>query len=53
MPIAVKHLATKLNINPAIIAGKIQHKYKDFKVLKQLVGNKEVRVLFNDVDWES
>jgi len=53
MPEAVKHLANKLNISPAIVAGKIQHKYKDFRVLKQLVGLKEVRVLFNDIDWKS
>lgn len=53
MPEAVKQLANKLNISPAIVAGKIQHKYKDFRVLKQMVGNKEVRVLFNDVEWEN
>lgn len=52
MPEAAKHLATRLKIHPAIVAGRIQHKYKDYRSLKQLVGNKEVRYLFSDINWE-
>lgn len=43
---AVEHLARKLRIHPAIVAGKIRHHYKSYRVLNRLVGQGEVRRLF-------
>jgi len=51
-PMAVEHLATKLHINPAIVAGRIQHELKSYKLLRNLVGSGKVRKLFPDVNWE-
>jgi HTH-type transcriptional regulator/antitoxin HigA len=45
-PDAVEHLARRLRIHPAIVAGKIRHHYKSFRVLNRLVGQGEVRHLF-------
>lgn len=51
-PEAAQNLASKLSIHPAIVAGRIQHESKNFKLLHQLVGRGEVRSLFHEVSWE-
>ena len=43
---AVQHLASRLRIHPAIVAGRIRHQYKSYRVLNRLVGQGEVRRLF-------
>jgi HTH-type transcriptional regulator/antitoxin HigA len=45
---AVEHLARRLRIHPAIVAGKIRHHYKSYRVLNRLVGQGEVRRLFSN-----
>jgi HTH-type transcriptional regulator/antitoxin HigA len=45
-PDAAQDLANKLAIHPAIVAGRIRHEFKDFRVLNQLVGHKRIRSLF-------
>ena len=45
-PGAAKHLAEQLKIHPAIVAGKMRHEAKNFRILNQLVGHGEVRRLF-------
>jgi HTH-type transcriptional regulator/antitoxin HigA len=45
-PEAVQHLADKLNIHPAIVAGRIRHHYKSFRVLNRFVGQGEIRKFF-------
>jgi HTH-type transcriptional regulator / antitoxin HigA len=52
-PEAVQHLASELRIHPAIIAGRIRHQFKSFRVLSQFVGHGEVRCLFPEINWES
>jgi HTH-type transcriptional regulator/antitoxin HigA len=47
-PEAVEHLANKLRIHPAIVAGRIRHHYKSFRVLNRLVGHGGVRPLFSE-----
>jgi HTH-type transcriptional regulator/antitoxin HigA len=47
-PEAVEHLANKLRIHPAIVAGRIRHHYKSYRVLSRLVGRGEMRPLFSD-----
>lgn len=43
---AANHLAQRLRIHPAIVAGKIRKTYKDYRVLSGLVGQGEVRKHF-------
>jgi HTH-type transcriptional regulator / antitoxin HigA len=45
-PDAVEHLASRLRIHPAIIAGRIRHQSKSYRVLNRLVGQGQVRRLF-------
>ncbi len=45
---AVQHLASRLRIHPAIVAGRIRHHYKSYRVLNRLVGQGEVRRLFSE-----
>jgi len=46
-PEAVEHLANKLRIHPAIVAGRIRHHYKSYRVLNRLVGRGQVRSAFS------
>ena len=46
---AVEHLARHLRIHPAIVAGRIRHHYKSYRVLSRLVGQGEVRRLFPEI----
>lgn len=52
-PEAAQHLASQLRIHPAIVAGRMRHHYRSFRVLNQLVGHGEVRRLFPEVSWPS
>jgi HTH-type transcriptional regulator/antitoxin HigA len=47
-PEAVSHLASRLRIHPAIVAGRIRHHYKSYRVLNRLVGHGQVRSVFAD-----
>jgi len=51
-PQAVQRLADKLGIHAAIVAGRIRHERKNFRLLNQLVGHGKVRRLFPEVSWE-
>jgi HTH-type transcriptional regulator/antitoxin HigA len=51
-PEAAESLAKKLNISPAIVAGKMRHEFKAFRLLNSLVGHRQVRNLFPNVIWE-
>lgn len=46
-PEAIKRLANKLHIHPAIIAGRIRYERKNFRILNHLLGHGRVRVLFS------
>jgi HTH-type transcriptional regulator/antitoxin HigA len=48
---AVQSLADRLHIHPAIVAGRIRHEFKDYRVLNQLVGHGQVRRHFPDIKW--
>lgn len=47
---AANHLAQRLKIHPAIVAGKIRRTYNDYRVLSGLVGQGEVRKHFPE--WQ-
>lgn len=51
-PQAAEYLAKQLNIHPAIVAGRMQHEFKAYQLLRNLVGKNEVRRLFPEVNWE-
>ncbi len=46
LSIHIKELAEKLKIHPAIIAGRIQHEKKNYRILTHMVGQDEVRKQF-------
>lgn len=48
-PDAVQHLASRLRIHPAIVAGRIRHQRKSYRVLNRLVGQGQVRRLFAEL----
>ena len=50
-PEAAQHLAERLRIHPAIIAGRMRYKARNFRILTQLIGSGEVKKLFPDVTW--
>lgn len=49
---AAQHLAKKVGIHPAIVAGRMRYEFKNYRILGQLVGRGEVRKHFNDVSWD-
>lgn len=51
-PEAAIQLARQLKINPAIVAGRMRHEARNFRLLGNLVGRGEVRKLFTSVRWE-
>ena len=50
-PEAAQHLAKKLGIHPAIVAGRMRHEFKSYRFLNQMVGHREVRKHFTEIDW--
>jgi HTH-type transcriptional regulator / antitoxin HigA len=50
-PQAAEHLAKKLGIHPAIVAGRMRHTWKAYRLLNHLVGHKEVRREFPEIEW--
>jgi HTH-type transcriptional regulator/antitoxin HigA len=51
MASAAESLANKLNINPAIVAGRMRYELNAYRHLNNLVGHGEVRLLFEDITW--
>jgi HTH-type transcriptional regulator/antitoxin HigA len=47
---AANHLAQRLRIHPAIVAGRIRRTYRDYRVLSGLVGQGEVRKQFREFE---
>lgn len=50
-PEAAEHLAKKLQIHPAIVAGRMRYEFKAYRLLNNLVGHGQVRKLFPEVHW--
>lgn len=48
---AAEHLARKLGIHPAIVAGRIRRAYNSYRLLNNLVGQGQVRRWFPNVSW--
>lgn len=45
-PMSVINLANALQIHPAVVAGRIRHEQRNYRLLSQFVGTGEVRPLF-------
>lgn len=50
-PEAAQHLARKLRIHPAIVAGRMRHESGSYKVLNQMIGQGKVRICFPEITW--
>lgn len=50
-PEAAEHLAQQLGIHPAIVAGRMRHEFKAYRLLNNLIGHRQVRKHFPDVIW--
>jgi HTH-type transcriptional regulator / antitoxin HigA len=50
-PEAASHLAKQLGIHPAIVAGRMRHEWKAFRLLNNLVGHHDVRKQFPEIEW--
>lgn len=51
-PEAAQHLASKLKIHPAIVVGRMRYKFKNYKMLNNIVGHNEVRKYFPEIKWK-
>jgi HTH-type transcriptional regulator / antitoxin HigA len=47
-PEAAEQLARRLGIHPAIVAGRMRHERRNYKILSQMVGTGEVRQQFSE-----
>jgi len=50
---AINELAQKLQINAAIIAGRIRFERKNYQSFTRMIGNGQVRRSFPEVNWET
>jgi HTH-type transcriptional regulator/antitoxin HigA len=50
-PDAAVHLANQLRVHPAIVAGRMRHHWKAYRLLNHLVGRGQVRPLFKHINW--
>ena len=48
---SIRMLADKLNVSPAVIAGRLRREKVGYSALSRLVGQRQVRKLFPDVKW--
>lgn len=52
-PEAAQHLARKLRIHPAIVAGRMRREAGSYKILNQLIGQGQVRKCFPEINWST
>ncbi|MGH9967102.1 MAG: ImmA/IrrE family metallo-endopeptidase [Pyrinomonadaceae bacterium] len=52
-PEAAQHLARKLRIHPAVIAGRMRREAGSYKILNQMIGQGQVRKCFSEINWSS
>lgn len=50
-PQAAERLANELRISPALVAGRVRHHNKSFRLLGKMIGQGEVRCLFDAIIW--
>jgi HTH-type transcriptional regulator/antitoxin HigA len=52
-PEAAEHLARKLRIHPAVIAGRMRREAGSYKILNQMIGLGQVRKCFPEINWST
>ena len=50
-PEAAQHLARKLRIHPAIVAGRMRRESGSYTILSKMIGQGKVRLCFPEIDW--
>ncbi len=50
-PAAAAQLARQLGIHPAIVAGRMRHHWKAFRLLNKIIGHREVQKCFPEIKW--
>lgn len=50
-PQAAEFLASRLQIHPAIVAGKMRHHWKNYRILNSIIGHQLVRKYFESNIW--
>ena len=48
---AIQQLAAKLQINPAIVAGRLRFERQDYSLFTKLVGLRQARISFPEIRW--
>lgn len=49
-PLGVMNFADRIKVHPAIVAGRIRHREKNYRLLSQFVGSGKIRVLFSEFE---
>ena len=49
---AIHELAVELQVNPAVVAGRLRYERKNYTLFTRLIGNGQVRSAFPEVNWE-
>jgi HTH-type transcriptional regulator/antitoxin HigA len=50
-PEAAQHLARKLRIHPAIVAGRMRRESGSYTILSKMIGQGKVRLCFPEINW--
>ncbi|MGQ0836635.1 MAG: ImmA/IrrE family metallo-endopeptidase [Gammaproteobacteria bacterium] len=50
---SIHALAESLQVNPAVVAGRIRHERRDFSLFSKLIGLRQVRTQFPETRWSS
>lgn len=47
----IEEFATKMQVSPAVVAGRVRHERGNYALFSKMVGYRQVRVLFPEVKW--
>ena len=48
---AIHDFATRMQVNPAVVAGRIRYERRNYSLFSKLVGYRTVRAMFPEVNW--
>jgi len=48
---AIHELATRMQVSPAVVAGRIRYERRNYSLFSKLVGYRTVRAMFSEVRW--
>lgn len=47
----IQDFATRMQVSPAVVAGRIRHEHANYSLFSKLVGRRKVRAIFPEVKW--